>query len=128
MGDDQEPYLKILRHYLTGDGHQVETAVDGREALEKFRAASQGGEGFELVITDKAMPGMSGEQLAADVKTIAPETVVILLTGLSVVEDDNESPHGSIDLALLKPITRSVLRASVGRAMAGHRAHDMQAA
>ncbi len=126
--DDQEPYLKILRHYLTGDGHQVETAVDGREALEKFRAAGREGEGFELVITDKAMPGMNGEQLAADVKAMAPETAVILLTGLGILEDDDGSPHGSIDLALLKPITRSVLRASVGRVMAGNRVQDRQAA
>ncbi len=55
-----------------GDGHQVETALDGAEALEKFRAADRGGEGFELVITDKAMPGMNGEQLAAGIKAQTP--------------------------------------------------------
>ena len=118
MVDDQEPYLRILRHYLTDDGHQVETAVDGREALEKFLAADREGEGFELVITDKAMPGMNGEQLAEDVKAVAPGTAVILLTGLGVMEGDSLVRHRAVDLALLKPITHETLRASVGRVMA----------
>ena len=126
--DDQEPFLKILRHYLTGDGHQVETAVDGLEALEKFRAADRRGGGFELVITDRAMPGMNGDQLAADVKAMAPETAVIMLTGLGLLENDEGPGHGSIDLALLKPITHATLRASVGRVMAKHPAHARVAA
>ena len=126
--DDQEPYLRILRHYLTGDGHRVETATGGHEALEKFRAADKDGEGFELVITDKAMPGMNGEQLAADVKALAPETAVILLTGLGVLEGETPSlACESADLALLKPITQAELRASVGRVMAGH-PHPVKAA
>ena len=127
--DDQEPYLKILRHYLTGDGHRVETAVDGLDAMKKFRAADREGEGFELVITDRAMPGMNGDQLAAGVKAMAPATAVILLTGLGRLENDEEgSRNGSIDLALLKPITQAVLRASVGRVMARHPMAVKQAA
>ena len=126
--DDQESYLKVLRHYLTGDGHRVETALDGREALEKFRAAGGGSEGFDLVITDKAMPEMNGEQLAAAVKALAPGTVVILLTGLGVLEGEATACPGAVDLALLKPITRSVLRASVGRVLAAAPVHDKQAA
>ena len=126
--DDQEPYLKILRHYLTGDGHQVETAVDGREAMEKFRAAKKAGEGFDLVLTDKAMPNMNGDQLAAGVKAMTPGTPVILLTGLGTLDDETGARPGSVDLALLKPITRAVLRASVGRVMAGQPAHTRKAA
>ena len=37
--DDQAVLCEILAEYLTADGHEVETAVDGGEALEKFRAA-----------------------------------------------------------------------------------------
>ncbi len=115
--DDQEPYLKILRHYLTGDGHRVETALDGQEALEKFRAADREGNGFELVITDKAMPGMNGEQLAAGIKAQTPGTAVILLTGMGASED-TDACDWAIDQVLLKPITQAVLRSSVGRVMA----------
>ncbi len=117
--DDQAPYLKILRHYLTGDGHQVETALDGVEALEKFRAADRDGEGFELVITDKAMPGMNGEQLAASIKALTPGTAVILLTGLGASDDDEDTRNWAVDQVLLKPITQAALRAAIHRVMAG---------
>ncbi len=120
--DDQEPFLKILHHYLTGDGHQVETALDGAEALEKFRAADRGGEGFELVITDKAMPGMNGEQLAAGIKAQTPGTAVILLTGMGASDDDGDPRGWAVDQVLLKPITQAVLRSSIGRVMAETRA------
>ena len=58
--DDQEVLCEILVEYLAGEGHTVDTAFDGSKALAKFRAAEHGG-GYELVITDRAMPGMSGE-------------------------------------------------------------------
>ena len=119
--DDQEPYLKILRHYLTGDGHEVATASGSQEALEKFRAADRDGEGFELVITDKAMPGMNGGQLAASIKTQAPDTVVMLLTGMGA-SDEPDTCGWAIDRVLLKPITQAVLRASVRDVMVGESA------
>ena len=120
--DDQEVFLNILRHYLTGDCHRVETAADGREALEKFRARVGTAEAFDLVITDKAMPHMSGEALAAEVKALAPQTRVVLLTGLSmsVQAGGGEAAGADIDLTLLKPVTLAALRGAVNRVMTGY--------
>ena len=77
--DDQPVLCEILVEHLTEDWHRVETAMDGREALEKFRAKAAI-DPFDLVITDRAMPHMNGEQLAAAIKAMNPDTRVIMLT------------------------------------------------
>jgi len=51
--DDQPVLCEILVEYLESDGHRVTIAGSGEEALAKFREES-----FDLVITDKAMPGI----------------------------------------------------------------------
>ena len=118
--DDQPVFVNILRQYLTTDCHAVETALDGREALEKFRVRAGGEEPFDLVITDKAMPHLRGERLAAEVKALAPQTRVILLTGMSIPGKEETVDASAVDLTLLKPVTHAVLRASISRVMADY--------
>ena len=111
--DDQVDFLTALRGYLAKGGLDVETAHGGGEALEKFRARP-----FDLVITDKAMPGMAGEQLAETLKTFAPRTRVILLTGYSL-SNDPATRSTAIDLAIHKPVTLAALRTAIGKVMIG---------
>ena len=113
--DDQPVFTGILSHYLTKDGHHVDTADNGHAALEKFRSAEPP---YELVITDGAMPGMGGEQLAAELKLLAPMVRVILLSGFGGMDDALGARHPAIDLALVKPITHGALRAGINRALA----------
>ena len=115
--DDQEVLCEILVEYLAGEGHTVETALNGTEALAKFRAAETGG-GYELVITDRAMPGMNGEQLAAEVKRMAPDTRVILLTGYATT-GENGQPPANIDLVVDKPVSRETLYRAMAQVMDG---------
>ncbi len=110
--DDQEVLTEIVAEYLAEDLHHVETAFDGGEALAKFRAGP-----FDLVITDMAMPGMGGEQLAAEVKEMAPQTRVIMLTGYAMSGDGGQSPP-NVDLMVDKPVTREALRQAVAAVMA----------
>ena len=112
--DDQPIFVNILRHYLSNDLHTVDTAQDGHEALEKFSART-----FDLVITDRAMPHMPGERLAAAIKEISPHTRVILLTGYSKPED-TDAPDPAVDALVLKPVTHAALRAIIGQTMAGY--------
>ncbi len=115
--DDQPVLCEILVEYLAEEGHAVVTASDGIDALQKFRAAGTE-DGYELVITDKAMPGMNGEQLAAEVRRLAPETKIILLTGYTSTSEDGQIP-ANIDLVVDKPVTREALCRAVARVMAG---------
>ena len=111
--DDQPVFLEVLQRYLTADWHKVETATDGDEALVKFRAGE-----FDLVITDKGMPGISGEMLAEAVKAHSPSTQVILLTGFGGLDKPSETLGSSVDLVVNKPVNSTVLRASIAQVMA----------
>jgi len=103
---DDEPIARdVLTEYLTGDGHTVETAVNGRDGIEKFKAGQ-----FAVVITDRAMPEVGGDQLAAMVKEASPATPVVLLTGFGdLMNAAGEKPDG-VDLVVKKPIRLGTLR------------------
>ena len=106
--DDEPMVLELVAGYLTADGHTVETATNGREGLDKFPAGT-----FDLVVTDRAMPGMNGDQLAAAIKREAPRTPVIMLTGFGDVMKSTGEKPGCVDLVIGKPITEMDLRQAV---------------
>ena len=62
----------------------------GQEALETFRR-----EPVDLVITDRAIPDMSGDRIAAEIKRLSPAMPVVMLTGLGDIMDvRREKPAG----------------------------------
>ena len=103
--DDEPIAREVLTEYLTGDGHTVQTAVNGRDGFEKFKAGT-----YAVVITDRAMPEVGGDQLAAMVKEASPTTPVVLLTGFGdLMNAAGEKPEG-VDLVVKKPIRLGTLR------------------
>ncbi len=100
IADDEPQVLAFLRLALERAGHQVWTAPNGRAALDLFMRAPP-----DLVITDQAMPEMSGEQLARAIKTVAPATPVIMLTGYAdlMLAEGRQPPE--VDLLLAKPVS-----------------------
>jgi CheY-like chemotaxis protein len=103
--DDEPSVCQVVSRYLTGDGHRVETASNGREGLEKFRAGQ-----FDVVITDRAMPEMGGDQLASAIKQMVPGISIVMMTGFGdLMKDVGEEPEG-IDFVLSKPLELSNLR------------------
>lgn len=111
--DDEPMILDFMSNYLTGDGHTVECAASGAEALDKFANHE-----FDLVITDCAMPGMGGEKLALLLKQRKPRIPVIMLTGFGVeIQATGQRPDG-VDCLLSKPITISDMRQAMQEAMA----------
>ncbi|HTS19710.1 MAG TPA: PAS domain S-box protein [Verrucomicrobiae bacterium] len=108
--DDEEIVRQILREYLVGDGHTVDSASNGPEALDKVPKTP-----FDLVILDRAMPGMSGDQVALGIKAVRPDLPVILLTGFgNMMQAAGETPPG-IDLILSKPVTIAGLRSGLAQ-------------
>ncbi len=108
--DDEEVVRQILREYLVGDGHTVETAANGHEALDKLPKTA-----FDVVILDRAMPGLNGDQVAIAIKELKPELPVILLTGFgNMMQAAGETPHG-VDLVLGKPVTIAGLRSALAQ-------------
>ncbi|MBT3271211.1 response regulator [Candidatus Poribacteria bacterium] len=109
---DDEPLVReLLSEYMAVAEHQVTTASDGAEALEAFAPDS-----YDLVITDRAMPGLSGDQLATAVKDVSPQTPVIMLTGFGPMMD--ERPE-NVDMVASKPITMEELYTAISKVTAG---------
>jgi DNA-binding NtrC family response regulator len=61
--DDEAPFRFAAVVALRKAGYRIETAADGREAMEKVLLAGSSGDPFRLVITDIRMPEMSGTEL-----------------------------------------------------------------
>jgi len=113
---DDEPMVRtIIREYLARDGHAVEVADDGRDGLEKFRKGQ-----FDLVVVDRAMPNMSGDQVATAIRSINPTVPVIMLTGFGAMMKDADEKPTAVDLIVGKPVTINDLRAAITEAVALH--------
>ncbi len=112
--DDQPAILEIVRAYLEEDHHIVATALNAREAMQKFCL-----ERFDLVITDRAMPGGNGDELAASIKQLGPLGPIIMLTGFAdlIVYSDQSSKN--VDLVLSKPARLDDLRRAIMTVMPG---------
>ncbi len=111
---EDEPLVReVLGVYLAEDNHNVTTAENGREGLEKFRAGE-----FDLVMTDRSMPEMNGDALAAEIKKLRPAQPVLLLTGFGdIMSGAGEKPAG-VDLVVSKPFTLTTLRSAIAKVTA----------
>jgi CheY-like chemotaxis protein len=113
--DDEPMVREIISGYLTGDGHQVETANGGRDGLAKFQK-----DRFDLVLVDRAMPDMNGDQMASAIKSVDSGTPIVMLTGFgAMMEATGEKPAG-VDFVVGKPITMADLRVALSRAVGLH--------
>jgi PAS domain S-box-containing protein len=108
--DDEAPVRDTLAAVLGADGHEVEIASTGADGLRLFLAGR-----FDLVITDKAMPVMSGDQMAVAIKQASPQTPIILLTGFGLFLDKKDFP--AVDVLASKPIRIPALRDAIAAAM-----------
>jgi nitrogen-specific signal transduction histidine kinase len=100
-------------------GHEVIEANSGASALEQLKTLTADG-GVDLMITDFAMPGMNGAQLAEAARKLAPNLPILLATGYA------EMPKGeTIDLPRLgKPYSQGQLAREISRLLSnGHAPH-----
>ncbi|MFO0909480.1 MAG: hybrid sensor histidine kinase/response regulator [Isosphaeraceae bacterium] len=79
--DDTPFFLEVVKRYLTSEGHEVETAVNGEEGLKKLDQAGP----FDLIVSDIEMPVMDGWQFAREVRRKEIKTPMLALTSLSGV-------------------------------------------
>ena len=109
---DDEPIVRdALNMALTFNGHTVELASNGPEALQKM-AEQQ----FDLVLTDFSMPQMLGDELARRIKKKYPHQVIAMVTAYP----DFLSPQGKranpVDFIITKPFALETIENAIGRA------------
>lgn len=102
--DDEETSLALLKRYLSRDGHTVRTATSGEEAIELLQSGA-----WDLVLTDRAMPGVGGDQVALAAGKQTPRVPAIMLTGFGeLMTCSQEAPEG-VSRLLAKPVTQQEL-------------------
>jgi len=101
--DDEKPIVDMMTQMLERLGYTVVGKTDSIDALKTFRA--EPGK-FDLVITDYAMPNITGKQLAEELMSIRPDIPVILCTGFSEDIDSEEARSMGIKEFVMKPVVR----------------------
>jgi CheY-like chemotaxis protein len=81
--EDDEMIQTIISPVLTGDGHDVDLASDGQEAMSLIAENE-----YDVAIIDLGLPRVSGDRVAMRIKQTTPETITILITGWDLDEDD----------------------------------------
>jgi len=112
--DDEEIICETYGDMLLQLGHEVSARISSVEALEAFKA---GPDEFDLVITDQAMPHLSGLDLADHMKKIRPDIAIILCTGYSELITPQTASDFGIDKILIKPVGIWQMREVVGHAL-----------
>ncbi len=108
--EDDEIMRVTLHDHLSGYGWKVDEVENGEAALEMIRENS-----YHLVLSDIRMPGMDGSKLLAEVKEMAPETGVILMTAFGSSDDAVECLKKGADDYLLKPFDMDDLVIRINR-------------
>ena len=93
--DDDEAVLSLLARLLGGQ-HGVETATDGRKALERFAPGA-----YDVALIDLGMSGMSGDELMRQMRQIDPLVATVLITGWGLPDTDTRVM--SFDFQMQKP-------------------------
>ncbi len=71
--DDEKGILHVIKEALTRFGHDVETALDGVEGIQKFDDGS-----YDMVITDLRMPGIDGKGVVAHIRASRNNAIPII--------------------------------------------------
>ena len=112
---DDEPEIRHVLADLLSPLYDCEAVGSAEEAVERL-----GGGGYDLVISDIMMGGMSGLELIPRVRELSPDTVVIMISGVQTVESAiNALRAGAFDY-VMKPFDLHHVEAAVSRALEHH--------
>lgn len=110
--EDDPEMREFLTDTLTGEGFLTDAAGDGAEALIRLRAQS-----FAAVLLDKNMPGLSGVDLLPSLRTMCPDTPIILTSAFGDAETEQEAMSKGAYAYLPKPFTTQSLLETIRRAL-----------
>jgi CheY-like chemotaxis protein len=116
--DDAEINRILLIDMLERAGWEAEEAVDGMDALSKL----QGEHGFNLIMLDIKMPGMSGEEVCCSVRSdLRNASLPLVAYTAHALEEEWDSLHAiGFDAILTKPINMAALKNSLTQAFKAH--------
>jgi signal transduction histidine kinase/HPt (histidine-containing phosphotransfer) domain-containing protein/BarA-like signal transduction histidine kinase len=115
--DDHEAARSALRRQLERVNIEVTEALDGFSAFAEVRRADAAGRGFDAILIDQVMPGMSGEELAQDIDKVPALAAVklILMSPLGIVVKMDAGRSTRIGAIVTKPPTHKAVIACLAR-------------
>jgi PAS domain S-box-containing protein len=116
--DDEEAIVDMGQDLLESLGYTVITCVSAMAALAIFRSRPAG---FDVVVTDMTMPGMTGADLALEILKIRPDVPIMLCTGYSELISEDEAKQMGIREFIMKPYSVKEMAQAVRRALDGSR-------
>jgi PAS domain S-box-containing protein len=119
--DDEEALVDIGEKMFTSLGYEVTATASSIEALEFLRSNP---DGFDLLITDLTMPGLTGIDLALEVLAVRPSLPVILCTGFSERISGDELHKAGIREVLSKPVPKAEFARAVKKVMESPEGRD----
>lgn len=108
--DDEPSICTITEKRLESLGYTATTFTDPIKALRSLRKDPAR---FDMVLSDMAMPHMTGEKLLVEVKNLREEIATVLCTGYSEVLSEENSHQYGIDAFVLKPVSKKELAEKV---------------
>ena len=119
--DDEPLVCDAVKMMLEFDGHVVETAPNGKDALALLERSK-----FDLVITDFEMPMMKGDELAAAIKARAPKQAVVMITAYAEMLQSSGNPLTGVDCVISKPFLLENLREAIAKVSPTGTCQDVQ--
>lgn len=123
--DDDRVNRMLMGRYLENEGHQVEFAANGLEALEKLRTSH-----FDMVLLDIEMPKMNGYQVLEQIRKepFWRDMPVIVTSALEELDSVVRCIENGAEDYLTKPVNRVLLKARIDASLEKKRLRDQQTA
>ena len=97
--EDDKAIIKSLKDILQSEGYSVDTAENGREAIQKSKEKF-----FNMALLDIKLPDMEGTKLLVTMHENLPKMVKIMITGYPSVENAVEALNRGADAYIMKPV------------------------
>ncbi|HWR97743.1 MAG TPA: response regulator [Candidatus Methanoperedens sp.] len=108
--DDDQVVGKSFERVLSEKGYKVDTALNGREAFEKYAGAD-----FDMVFMDLKMPGPDGLEVAQRIKEMNPWLPIVVVTGYGTQEAEERAKVIGVADFLHKPLTPAAIEEVAAR-------------
>lgn len=119
IADDEQTFLNATADLLRREGYEVDTVLNGSEALQRVR-----GTAYDLLITDLEMPGNEDLALVRQVADAVGGLPIIILTGFPSTRSAIAAIELPVSAYLLKPVRFEDLAARVGTAVSRFRSYQ----
>ena len=109
--DDEPLVCDALKMMLSFEGHVVTVKNSAEAALSVLET-----DAFDMVITDFAMPGMRGNEMASRIKSQRPQMPIVMITAYAEMLDSKKDSLGGVDCLVSKPFMMEDLRRAISSA------------